>query len=301
MDRIDAMRSFVRVVDTGSFTKAALSQGMAKTSVGAHVARLEAELGVRLLHRTTRAVVATPEGERYAVKARALLALFDETQGSVKAASRQVQGVVRIDVPTPIGHTMVIPRLDAFCRSYPLLAVELHCSDSFSDVVAEGLDCVIRAGALPNSSMRCRKIGDIEFGLFASPIYLARQGTPMDIADLVGHHHIGYRNRGSRHPFHCELRQGGRTETLEPAYRVVFSDAVSAVLACVQGLGLLYASHYVAHPYLRAGALVRVLPDWQGATIPLHLLSPTNRSRPQRVQVVMDWLEETVQAELTAP
>lgn len=301
MDRIDAMRSFVRVVDTGSFTQAALSLGLGKTSVSEHVARLEAELGVRLLHRTTRAVVVTPEGEQYAAKARALLALFDDTQASVKTSGQQVHGVVRVDVPTTIGQAMVIPRLEALYVSHPQLVIELHCSDSFSDVVADGLDCVVRAGMLPDSSMVCRKIGEIGFSLFAAPAYLARRGTPLVLADLPDHHHIGYRNRGSRKPFADGLRQGGHTEPFTPAYRLVLSDAVSAVLACVQGLGILYASHFAVLPYLRSGALVRVLPDWQGGTLPLQLLSPTNRSRTRRVQVVMGWLDETVRAELAAP
>jgi LysR family transcriptional regulator, regulator for bpeEF and oprC len=149
MDRIEAMRSFVHVVDSGSFTQAAARLGRNKTTVSDQVARLESSLGVSLLTRITRTVVPTAEGLQYARKASAILAQFDEAESALKTRIRNPQGVLRVEMPSPIGHALVIPQIHSFLTQYPRITLDLNCTDRISDLVREGVDCVLRGGSCP--------------------------------------------------------------------------------------------------------------------------------------------------------
>ena len=193
MDRIDAVRAFLRVLDTGSFTRAAALQGISKTSISQHVARLEADLGVSLFHRTTRTVTPTAEGLQYADKATAFLDLFDDAHHAVKTDLRQIRGTLKVEVPSPIGQMLLLPHLQSFQEKYPGIVLDLTCSDRISDLVRHGLDCSLRGGDLPDSTLISRKLCQLEFGLFASPSYLMRHGMPHTLIDLRQHAKIGYR------------------------------------------------------------------------------------------------------------
>lgn len=295
MDRIEAMRSLVQVVELGSFTRAAAALGRHKATVSDQVAALEQALGVVLLTRTTRTVVPTTEGLDYARKAALILAQLDEADAALRTTVRHPQGVLRVEMPTPIGHVLVVPEVHHFLTRYPRVSLELNCNDRRSDLIQDGVDCVLRAGELPDSSLVCRPLGRLEFALYASPAYLARQGVPKDPEDLSRHQFIGYRNAADQRPQAVQLSQGPRTVTVNASMRLVVSDAVSVVRAAVAGLGVVHATSFAVSRHLRAGALVPVLPEWQGRRVPLSLLATRGRFRTARVQVFMDWLQELLQ------
>lgn len=298
MDRIEAMRSFVQVVEQGSFTRAATALGRHKATVSDQVAMLERALGVALLTRTTRTVVPTSEGFAYARKSALILAQIDEADASVKTPLRNPQGTLRVELPTPIGHMVVVPEVHTFLAKYPRIALDLSCTDRRSDLVSEGVDCVVRAGDLPDSSLVCRKLGVLEFALFASPAYLARQGIPMEPADLMAHQMVGYRNAASPSVSAVHLMRGDETVRLDMPTRLVVSDVVTVAQAALAGLGIVQSTGFTLAQYLRAGTLVRVLPAWRGRSLPLSMLATSNRFRTARVQVFMDWIEELLRRTL---
>jgi LysR family transcriptional regulator for bpeEF and oprC len=296
MDRLETMRSFVSVVETGSFTRAAERLGRNKSTVSDQVAQLEVFLGVRLLNRTTRAVVPTPEGLRYARKAGAILASVDEAEATLTKRTRNPQGLLKVEMPSPIGHLVVAPQIHTFLTQYPRITLDLNCSERFSDVVREGVDCVLRGGVLPDSSLVCRKLGDLQFALFAAPAYLTRHGMPNHPSELAQHLRIGYRNAaGNEVQSIWLMRQGESVETHIPM-RLIVSDVVTSLQMGLAGLGIVHATTFTMAQYLEAGTMVRVLPDWNGRTLPLTLLSPSNRFRTSRVQVFMDWLQALIHA-----
>jgi LysR family transcriptional regulator, regulator for bpeEF and oprC len=292
MDRIEAMRSFVHVVEQGSFTRAATTLGRHKATVSDQVALLERLLGVHLLTRTTRNVVPTAEGLLYARKAAAILAQIEEADATVRVPLRHPQGMLRVELPTPIGHMVVIPEVHTFLARYPGITLDLSCTDRLSNLVQEGVDCVVRAGELPDSSLVCRKLCDLDFALFASPIYLARAGIPREPADLAGHQRVGYRTATASRAPSVRLTRGNETVELDMPMRLIVSDVSGVTQAAVAGLGIVEATSFTLAQHLRAATLVRVLPDWQGRTLPLSLLATSNRFRTARVQVFMDWMQD---------
>lgn len=300
MDRIDAVRTFLRVLETGSFTRAAATLGIGKTSVSEQVARLEADLGVSLLHRTTRSVTATAEGLQYAGKATAFLALFDEARQAVKTDPRQVRGVLKVEVPSPIGQMLVLPHLQDFLDQYPGITLDLTCNDRISNLVRDGVDCALRGGELPDSSLVCRRLGELEFGLFASPGHLMRHGIPQTLADLGRHARIGYREHSANKLAPITLYCGEESGQPQMPCKLICTDIYAAVQAGVIGLGVLHASSFSVASHLAQGRLVRVLPEWRGRSMPLSLVSPRSRYRTPRVQVFMDWLSELVRRNLPA-
>jgi LysR family transcriptional regulator, regulator for bpeEF and oprC len=298
MDRLETMRSFVTVVEAGSFTQAAARLGRNKSTVSDQVAQLEVFLGVTLLNRTTRAVVPTSEGLRYARKAGAILASVDEAEGSLKTRSRNPQGLLKVEMPSPIGHLVVAPKIHTFLTQYPRITLDLNCSERFSDVVREGVDCVLRGGLLPDSSLVCRKLGDLQFALFAAPAYLTRHGIPNHPSELAQHLRIGYRNAAGNEVQRIWLMRQGECVERDIPMRLIVSDVVTSLQMGLAGLGIVHATTFTMAQYLEAGTMVRVLPDWNGRTLPLTLLSPRDRFRTSRVQVFMDWLQELIQASI---
>jgi LysR family transcriptional regulator, regulator for bpeEF and oprC len=299
MDRLETMRSFVSVVETGSFTQAAVQLGRNKSTVSDQVASLEAFLGVRLLNRTTRTVVPTPEGLRYARKAGAILASVDEADATLKTRTRNPQGLLKVEMPSPIGHLLVAPQIHTFLTQYPRITLDLNCTERFSDMLREGVDCVLRGGVLPDSSMVCRKLGDLEFALFAAPAYLTRFGVPNQPSDLAQHYRIGYRNAAGNEVQTVGLMRQGERVDLDIPMRLIVSDVVTSVAMGLAGLGIVHATNFTMAQYLKAGTMVRVLPDWRGRVMPLTLLSPSNRFRTSRVQVFMDWLQDLLQRSIS--
>lgn len=289
MDRFDAMRSFVQVVESRSYTLAARQLSLHKATVSQHVQQLEHKLGARLLARTTRSVVPTEEGLAYHRHACAILQQVDEMETQLRKGAHAPAGHLRVDVPVAMGRLVFAPEIGGFLERYPKITLELGCSDRAVDLVQAGVDCALRGGALPDSRLSARRVGDLRFVLCAAPHYIDRHGLPESPEQLARHHQVGYvlASTGKLRPVTL-TREARRAEFDVPA-RFVTTDSAAALSAGLDGLGVIVLAEFVAAHHLASGALVRVLPGWQCPSLPLHLVAPTTRRRAARIQAFMDW------------
>ena len=294
MHQVEAMRIFVRVAELSSFSQAAVSLGLPRATVSAAVQQLEAELGARLLHRTTRRVEMTQDGQVCFERSKDVLAELDEVQQLFRDEQGAVQGRLRVDMPSAVARDIVLPRLPELLAVHPGLAIELSSTDRRVDLVREGFDCVLRVGALGDSRHIARLLGHYRMINCASPAYIAAHGMPMDLADLARHALVHYvSNLGGRDPGfeYVDPSRGGQARQLvmPGALTVNNSDAYTA--ACLAGLGIIQAPEAGMHAHLERGALVEILPDWRAASMPVSLVYANRRQQPRRVRVFMAWLE----------
>jgi LysR family transcriptional regulator, regulator for bpeEF and oprC len=289
MDRLDAMRAFVQVVDSGSYTKAALQLNLHKATVSQQIQQLEDRLGTRLLTRTTRSVTSTEEGLTYYQHACTILQQVDEVESQLRKGTSAPAGHLRVDVPVAMGRLIFAPEIRGFLERYPKITIELGCTDRAVDLVQEGVDCALRGGQLPDSRLSARRVGDLRFVLCAAPHYIEQHGLPETAEDVARHNQIGFvlASTGKVRPVTL-MRDGRKVEFDVPA-RFVTTDSAAALSAGLDGMGVIVLAEFVASHYLTSGALVRVLPGWQCPSLPLHLVTPTLRKRAARVQAFMDW------------
>jgi LysR family transcriptional regulator for bpeEF and oprC len=289
MDRFDAMRAFVQVLESGSYTKAALQLGLHKATVSQQIQQLEDRLGTRLLTRTTRSVTPTEEGRAYYRHACATLQQVDDMETLLRKGTSAPAGHLRVDVPVAMGRLVFAPEVRGFLERYPKITLELGCTDRAVDLVQEGVDCALRGGTLPDSRLSARRVGDLRFVLCAAPHYIERHGLPQTPEDLPRHQQIGYVLASTSKVRPVSLTRGDRKAEFDLPARFVTTDSAAALSAGLDGLGLIVLAEFVASHHLSSGALVRVLPGWQCPLLPLHLVTPTTRKRAARVQAFMDW------------
>lgn len=294
---LESVRAFVRVAELTSFTRAAEQLGVPKARVSHQVRRLEADVGGRLLHRTTRAVRLTPDGDRFLVRARAFL-LEAEDLGGMFSGDAALRGRVRVDLSVSLARNAVIPRLPELLARYPGIDLQLSTTDRLVDVVREGFDAVVRTAALRDSSLVARRLGEFEMINVASATYLARHGRPKTLADLDRHLLVHYSaNLGSDVP-EIEYHDGTRWKThrMKAAITVNTGDAFAA--ACRAGLGIVQIPRTGIVDELASGELVEILPKLRAPPLPVSLLHPHGRDVPRRVRVVLDWIENVVRSHL---
>jgi LysR family transcriptional regulator for bpeEF and oprC len=298
MDRFDAMRAFVQVVDAGSVTQAARQLNLHKATVSQQIQQLEERLGVRLLTRTTRSVSPTAEGLSYYPQACSILQQVDDAESLLRKGGSVPTGHLRVNVPVTMGRLMFAPEIGSFLERHPRLTVELGCSDRNVDLVQEGVDVALRGGVLPDSRLSARPVGALRFVLCAAPHYLERHGLPGTPDDLTRHQQIGYllASTGRLRAVEVE-RDGRRVEHPVPA-RFTTTDSAAALSAALDGLGLIVLAEFVASHHLTSGALVPVLPGWRCPSLPLHLVTPSARKRAARVQAFMDWAQALLRRRL---
>jgi DNA-binding transcriptional LysR family regulator len=290
MDRFQEMQIFVRVMERRSFTQAAEDLLLPRATVTNAMKRLEARLGARLLERTTRQVNATPDGEAYYQRCVHLLADLDEADGAFRNTAPQ--GLLRVNLQGTLARYFVIPALPAFLQRYPKIELHIGEGDRLTDLVREGIDCVLRAGNLQDSSMVARRVAQLEQVTCASPGYLARHGTPRTLADLERHRAVNYVSSVTGKPYPLEfMTEGGMKLMTLPASVSVTGVEVYAA-AAVSGLGLVQVPRYRIVEQLRAGMLTIVLPDMPPPPLPVSVLYPQNRQLSPRVRVFADWLRE---------
>lgn len=299
---LDALRIFIKVAELGSFTRAAEQLGLAKPRVSTAVQGLEAQLGARLLHRTTRSVRLTPDGEQVVELAGRLLADADELQTLFERSPSGLRGRLRVDLPIGIAARCVIPRLPEFLAAYPLLEVELSATDRRVDLVQEGFDCVVRLGALAESGLVARKLGDVALGNAASPAYLREHGMPRSLDDLAHHRLIHYTQTLGSRPLGFEyVDEQGATQAVPMQGVITVNNSESYHAACLAGLGLIQAPAFWLRGPVAAGQLVEVLPHYQAPPLPAALLYPNRRQLSKRVQAFMEWLVEVLAPVFEAP
>ncbi|AWG28933.1 putative multidrug efflux transcriptional regulator CeoR [Burkholderia cenocepacia] len=292
MDRLQAMQVFTRVVDTSSFTKAAETLGLPRASVTTIIQNLEAFLGVRLMHRTTRRLSLTPDGAAYYERCVRILADVEETEASFQANNRKPHGKLRIDMPGSIGRLLVIPSLCEFHTRYPDIDLQLGLSDRPVDLLQEGVDCVIRVGALQDSSLVARRVGLLECVTVASPDYLERHGEPQTIDDLGQHKAVNYFSSRTGRTIDWTFLIDGKEVEMKMEGIVSVNDADAYVTCGIEGFGLIQPPLFMVLPHLREGRLKEVLPGVKPLPMPISVVYPHSRHLSPKVRVFVDWIAE---------
>ncbi|MGQ3001731.1 MAG: LysR family transcriptional regulator [Hydrogenophaga sp.] len=297
MDKLEQYRVFVQVAEMSSFIKAAHALELPRASVSAAIQQLEATLGTRLLHRTTRQVRPTADGLQLLERARALLAEAEDIDQLFQAGQRKVSGRLKVDVPSRIARRLVAPALPGFLRRYPRLQVALGSTDRAIDLVQEGVDCAVRFGTLQDSSLVVRPLGQVALINCASPDYLAEHGVPAQPDDLArGHWAVGYASASNGRELAWELPPSARA--LQVPSRVLVNNAESYIACCAAGLGLIQIPRFDVQHLLDRGQLVEVLPGFRAAAMPVSLVYPHRRQRSRRLIAFIEWFEALMQPHL---
>ncbi|QPN29638.1 MULTISPECIES: LysR family transcriptional regulator [unclassified Diaphorobacter] len=295
MSPFDRMHIFVRVAELASFTQAAEALGIPKASASTAVQQLETQLGTRLLHRTTRRVQLTQDGQAYYERCKDLLADVDELQSMFQQADGAgLKGRVRIDMSTGMARNVVVPRLPELLARHPGLEVELSSTERRVDVVREGFDCVLRTGAVVDSSLVARPLGLARLVNCASPAYLRAHGTPRSLADLPGHRLVHFVNTLGARSAGFEAVVDGALVLTPMQGALTVNNAEAYMAGCLAGLGLIQVPHLGVVDLLARGDLVEVLPQLAAPPMPLTLMYANRRNLPRRVRTVMDWLAQVV-------
>jgi DNA-binding transcriptional LysR family regulator len=292
MDRFDAMQAFARVVEAGSFTKAAQTLHMSKTTVTQLVQQLEARLRVRLLNRTTRKVNVTADGAIYYERVLRILAELDDAETGLSSASAAPSGRLRVDVPSPLARLILIPALPAFHARYPDIQIDMGVSDRMVDLIGEKVDCVIRGGEVTDLSLKARRVGDLPMGVYATPAYLAQHGVPAHPRELEAAHHriVGFLGASTGRLLAFPMRRGAEHVEITGRTILAVDDGNAYLEAGLAGLGALWLLDYMAARHVARGELVRLFDDWQMAPMPLTLAYSPNRHVSARLRVFIDWV-----------
>ncbi|WP_441243432.1 LysR family transcriptional regulator [Tardiphaga sp. 768_D3_N2_1] len=298
MDRIDLFRTFVRVVECASFTRAADTLGLPRSSVSAAVIDLEARVGARLLHRTTRQVSPTQDGAAFYERCLRLIADVEETEGLFRQTSVGLSGRLRIDVPGRIGRLIIVPALPEFLARHPQLDIDLRVTDRAVNLIEESVDCVLRVGALGDSGLIARKIGDLALINVASPGYLVAHGTPGTPDDLGVHLAVNYASPSTGRVEEWEWIERDEIRTIPMRSRVTVNSAEAYIACCLASLGLIQIPAYDVKRHLDAGELIEVMPHHRAAPMPMALLYPHRQHLSRRLQVFADWLDELLKREM---
>jgi len=294
MDQIQSMRVFARVVEAGTFTKAAESLAMPKGTVTKLVQHLEGRLKVRLLNRTTRRVTVTPDGAAYYERTARLLNDLDDIEASMSNAQATPSGRLRVDVGTSVARLVIIPALPEFYRRFPDIQLDLGVSDRPVDLISDNVDCVIRGGDLIEQSLVARRIGNLALITVATPEYLKQYGTPAHPDELDGpkHRTINYFSARTGRPFPHVFEKDGETLEIAGRYQLSVNESNAHTAAVLSGLGISQAAQFAIAPQLESGELVEVLPGWKHPLIPVHVVYPPNRHLSAKVRAFVDWAAE---------
>ena len=292
MDRLQAMQVFTRVVDTNSFTRAAETLDLPRASVTTIIQNLEAFLGTRLMHRTTRRLSLTPDGAAYYERCVRILADVEETEASFQSGNKKPHGKLRIDMPGSIGRLLVIPSLCEFHTRYPDIDLQLGLTDRPVDLLQEGVDCVVRVGALQDSSLVARRIGLFEGVTCAAPDYIERAGMPTSLEDLENHKAVNYFSSRTGRTIDWAFMVDGKEIEVKMKGIVSVNDADAYVTCGLEGFGLIQPALFMVLPHLRSGQLVEVLPDLKPLPMPISAVYPHSRHLSPKVRVFVDWIAE---------
>jgi DNA-binding transcriptional LysR family regulator len=290
MDRVQQLAVFARVAELESFTQAAAQLGLPKATVSLAVRELEGAVGVRLLQRTTRRVRLTEDGRVFHARSRELVSDVEELFSMFQRTDAELSGRLRVDMPTGVARNIVVPRLPDFLKAHPKIELELSSTDRRVDLIREGFDCVLRVGALSDSVLIAKALGSFKLINCASPTYLRAHGTPRRLADLKSHRLIHYAPVLGQRPDGFEVYDGSTTRSVEMAGSLSVNSAVTYEAACLAGLGIIQAPSVGLQHLLRAKQLVRILPKFEAAPMPAHLLYAARSQLSRRVATFMRWL-----------
>ena len=297
MDRFDAMRAFARVVEAGSFTKAAQTLHMSKTTVTQLIQQLESRLRVRLLHRTTRKLGVTPDGAVYYERVIRLLADMEDAENSLSSAAMTPRGRLRVDVPSPLARLILVPALPAFHDRYPDIQIDMGVSDRVVALIGDNVDCVLRGGQITDQSLIARHVGDLQIGVYVAPSYVERLGAPAHPRELQNTDHCIVGFLSSRTSKIDPLVLCSENERIEITgnYVLAVDDGNAYLEAGLVGLGVIALPNYMAAAHQAVGALIPLFTQWGISPMPLYLAFPPNRHVNAKLRVFIDWIVELME------
>jgi DNA-binding transcriptional LysR family regulator len=299
MDQLAAMRAFVRVVEAGSFTRAAISLDTPKPTITKLIQMLEQHLRTKLLNRTTRRVTVTPDGAAYYERALRLITDLDELDSSMAAAQARPKGKLRIDTSGAVAQMCVLPALPDFFARYPEIEIDCGVSDRQTDLLSENVDCVLRVGELMDQSLIARKIADMPMVTTAAASYVERFGEPVHPSDLQSTHQVvSFFSTRTGRPVAMDFTRDGERLEISGRKQLALNEGTSYVRALVAGLGIGQSPYFMVEEHLAAGRLRRVLTDWKTDPLPMHVVYPPNRHLSNKLRVFVDWV--AVQLAMTA-
>lgn len=286
---LEAWAIFATVAERRSFTAAADALGLSKATVSKAVARLEADIGQSLFHRTSRRLALTEAGRPLAEHAGRILATAEAAEEAARDAASAPAGRIRLAAPMTFGVSNIAPILSDFLAAHPGIEIDFHLSDARVDIVAEGFDIALRIAELPDSSLRARRLCAIASYLVAAPAYLTRHGTPTHPGQLGDHALLGYTNLVGPWRF---KGPGGVEVSVKAEGPIAANSGEALVPALIAGLGIARLPAFILGDTLSSGKVVEILPEWRPAPIGLHLLTPPSALRPARVEALIAFLTE---------
>jgi len=292
MDRFDEMRAFMAVVDAGSFVRAAETLEVSKTAVSRLVGDLESRLGVRLLHRTTRRLSLTVEGETFHARCKELLARVQEAEAEVTSGAEEAVGLLRLNVPVSFGLLHLAPLWPVFMAQHPKVTLDVTLADRIVDLVKEGYDLAVRIARLPNSSLVSRKLASTRLVLCASPEYLRRHGTPAHPGEIARHAVFTYTLLAAGDHWSFEGPEGPVGVTVTPRLRSNSGDTCCA--AALQHQGIVLQPSFMVSSHLRSGALMEVMPEYRSPELGVYAVYASRKHLTPKVRVLIDFLAEAL-------
>jgi DNA-binding transcriptional LysR family regulator len=290
MDQLLAMRVFVRIADAGSFAKAADSLNLPRSSVSKLLMDLEGHLGTKLVERNTRALTITPAGRAYRAQVLRLLADLDEIDVAARSERASPRGKLRVDVGSSLANLVLIPALSDFHARYPNIELQLGVNDRPADLIGDGVDCVIRGGALPDSSFIARHLCTLSSVTCATPGYLAAHGAPSHPNDLTGSHAaITYFFPQTGKVLPLTFSRGAENHQIEARSSVSVSESMAQIQALLAGLGIAQTFRFGVREQLLSGRLVELFEDWRQPSLTLSLVYPAARHPNAKVRAFADW------------
>jgi DNA-binding transcriptional LysR family regulator len=281
MDRLDTLQLFSRIVETGSFSRAADMLDMPRPTATYAIQQLEARLGVRLLERTTRQVRPTLDGQAFYERCVQILSDLEDAESSLRHVASNPRGTLRVDMASTQATRIVLPRIDEFRSRYPGIDLVISSGDRLVDLVREGVDCVIRAGVPRDSTLVARSLAKMPQVICASPEYLAFFGTPQEPGELAHHQAVKFFSSSAGIDNTLELVIDGKVTEFSLGGWMAVNDSENYVVCALRGCGLIQLPRFHVEEELRDGRLVEVLGDWVSPALPLSA---------RRVRVFIDWL-----------
>ncbi|ENO8809614.1 LysR family transcriptional regulator [Photobacterium damselae subsp. damselae] len=292
MDKLGAMRAFVRVVQTGSFSATGRELNTSQTAISKKVAALEKEIGVKLLTRNSRELALTPSGTEYFNKCVAILGEIDEAEASAREDVAVPKGVLRISAPIAFSRLVLASLLSEFNSLYPEISIDLLASDQHVDLISSGVDVAIRARNLEDSTLIARHLFDNVLMLFASPDYLAKNGTPNKPEDLLEHNCLVYSRLHSVNTWSFSCKQQEHLISVHGSFRCDNGDVL--LDAALAGLGITHLPKWMVSRYVESGELVPLLVDYEGQKLPFNAVYLQNRYVPLKVRCFVDFLKQKI-------
>ncbi|GAB5096728.1 LysR family transcriptional regulator [Caballeronia sp. HLA56] len=295
MDRIDVMRLFIRVADTGNFSKAARAAGISQPTASKTIAGLEARLGAQLLRRSSRGLGLTEAGQSFYEGAVAIVESVDDVEARVGSGEASPSGMVRVALSPAFGRMCIVPHLPRFCAQFPDVRVEFTVAQRYINLIEEGIDVAIRIGPLSDSTQIARRIGSTEYLTVASPAYTERMGVPKTVDDLVNHECIALMSRDSPRVWPFAGPDG--TKEHVPQGPVRSNDAEYVRAAVIAGLGIGHNAGWLYSRDVEEGRLVPLLKAFRPAPFPINAVWPGSRQLPGRTRVFIEFLADLFAAD----